>query len=231
MCYFWKTHTLFVFLFCLIFLCACVIVVLWCKITAHCEYFRVGGDLSQWAAACPTKHFPWSGVFWASQVAQWQKKSSCQCRRCKRRGFDPWVRKIPWSRKWQPTLVFLAWKFHMQRSLVGCSLWGHRAARDWATEHIHKEAQGVFCRWEHYSVGEPQICPETELPSGSSWTSGKHIEVGECRPGNVQNLVWKHTDLCRGWQALGWRAWFPLYFLWLFSSLFIKFSLCLRPYC
>ena len=31
--------------------------------------------------------------------------------------FDPWVRKIPWSRKWQPTSVFLPGKFHGQRSL------------------------------------------------------------------------------------------------------------------
>jgi len=30
----------------------------------------------------------------------------------KRHGFDPWVAKIPWSRKWQPTPVFLAGKFH-----------------------------------------------------------------------------------------------------------------------
>ena len=35
------------------------------------------------------------------------KESACQCRRCKRRGFDFWVEKIPWSRKWQPTPVFL----------------------------------------------------------------------------------------------------------------------------
>jgi len=41
-------------------------------------------------------------------------------------GFDPWVRKIPWSRKWQPAPVFLPGKFHEQRSLVGCSPWGHR---------------------------------------------------------------------------------------------------------
>ena len=27
--------------------------------------------------------------------------------RPKRRGFDPWVGKIPWRRKWQPTLEFL----------------------------------------------------------------------------------------------------------------------------
>ena len=30
------------------------------------------------------------------------KESACQCRRWKRHGFDPWVRKIPWRRKWQP---------------------------------------------------------------------------------------------------------------------------------
>ena len=36
------------------------------------------------------------------------KESACQCRRCKRLVFDPWVRKIPWRRKWQPTSVFLS---------------------------------------------------------------------------------------------------------------------------
>ena len=35
------------------------------------------------------------------------KESTCQCRRCKRCGFDPWVGKIPWMRAWQPTPVFL----------------------------------------------------------------------------------------------------------------------------
>ena len=33
---------------------------------------------------------------------------------------------IPWSRKWQATLVFLLGKFHGQRSLVGYSPWGHK---------------------------------------------------------------------------------------------------------
>ena len=32
------------------------------------------------------------------------KESTCQCRRF---GFDPWIRTIPWRRKWQPTPVFL----------------------------------------------------------------------------------------------------------------------------
>ena len=57
----------------------------------------------------------------------WQrsgKESACQCRRHKRHGFDPWVGKILWRRKWQPALVFLPRKFHGQRSLLGYSAWG-----------------------------------------------------------------------------------------------------------
>ena len=44
-------------------------------------------------------------------------------RRC---GFDPWVGKIPCSRKWQPTPVFLPGKFYWQTSMVGSSPWGCR---------------------------------------------------------------------------------------------------------
>ena len=63
------------------------------------------------------------------------KESACQCRRCSRRGFDPWVWKIPWRRKWQPTLVFLPRKSHGWRSLVGCSPWGCKRVRhDLATQ-------------------------------------------------------------------------------------------------
>ena len=41
----------------------------------------------------------------------------------KRHGFDPWVEKIPWRRKRQPTSVFLPRKSHGQRNLAGCSPW------------------------------------------------------------------------------------------------------------
>ena len=49
------------------------------------------------------------------------KESTCQCRRL---SFHPWVGKILWSRKWQPTPVFLPGKSHGQRNLVDCSPWG-----------------------------------------------------------------------------------------------------------
>ena len=35
------------------------------------------------------------------------KEPTCQCKRYKRFGFNPWVRKMPWRRAWQPALVFL----------------------------------------------------------------------------------------------------------------------------
>ena len=41
--------------------------------------------------------------------------------KCRRGRFDPWVRKILWRRKWQPTPVFFPGKSHGQRSLVGHS--------------------------------------------------------------------------------------------------------------
>ena len=39
---------------------------------------------------------------------------------------DPWVRKIPWRREWQPTQVVLPGEFHGQRSLEGYSPWGRK---------------------------------------------------------------------------------------------------------
>ena len=60
------------------------------------------------------------------ELPRWlsSKESTCQCRR---REFDPWVRKIPYGREWQPTPVFLPGKFHGQRSLVGYSPRGHKS--------------------------------------------------------------------------------------------------------
>ena len=54
------------------------------------------------------------------------EESTCQCRRCRRQGFDPWVGKIPWRRKWLSTPVFLPRESHGQRSMVGYSPWGRK---------------------------------------------------------------------------------------------------------
>ena len=40
------------------------------------------------------------------------------CLQCRRPGFNPWVRNIPWREELQPTPVFLPGEFHVQRSLA-----------------------------------------------------------------------------------------------------------------
>ena len=49
--------------------------------------------------------------------------------------FDPWVKKIPWRRKWQPSPVLLPGKSHGQRSLVGYSPWDCKESD--TTERLH----------------------------------------------------------------------------------------------
>ena len=56
--------------------------------------------------------------------------------------FDPSLGgKIPWRRKWQPTLVFLPGEFHGQRSLVGYNPWSHQVGHELSTEQQLGKAQ------------------------------------------------------------------------------------------
>ena len=85
-----------------------------------------------------------------SEVAQWQRI----CLPTRRHRFDPWVRKIPWSRKWHPTPVFLLGKFYEQRSLVGF-MRPPRVRHNWAGEYIHttQVGHGRTCLFIHHQLG------------------------------------------------------------------------------
>ena len=63
------------------------------------------------------------------------KESTCQCRGCRRHGFDPWVGKIPWNRKWQPPLVFLPEKFLGKRPWLATVCGVQRVLPNWAWAH------------------------------------------------------------------------------------------------
>ena len=55
-----------------------------------------------------------------------QRLTFTYCSLCAGLRFSPWVRKICWRKKWQPTPLFLPEKSHGQRSLVGYSPGGHK---------------------------------------------------------------------------------------------------------
>ena len=88
------------------------------------------------------------------------KESTCQCKRHKRPGFNLWVRKIPWRREWQPTLVFLLGESCGQRSLVGYTV--HEVSKgeiwlsDWAHTHTLTELRPTtfcFCWLPTFKLG------------------------------------------------------------------------------
>ena len=85
---------------------------------------------------------------WATNIFRFPswcsgKESTHQRRRCRSLGFNLWVGKIPWRRKWQATPVFLPGKFHGLRSL-GATV--HTAAKSWTTlrDWAHKLTSQTF---------------------------------------------------------------------------------------
>ena len=68
------------------------------------------------------------------------KEPTCQYRR---KRFDPWVRKMPWKRIRQPTLVFSLGKCHGQRSLVA-TVYG-----------VGQEEKKSWTRYSNYIADHP----------------------------------------------------------------------------
>ena len=90
--------------------CSWILLLIWTELPTH---FRPG--LSSLLA-----------VGWGWSQVRWRCEKNPSARRHKRRGFNPWVGKITWRRKWQPTPVFLPGESHGQRSLAGYSPRGHK---------------------------------------------------------------------------------------------------------
>ena len=88
------------------------------------------------------------------------KESACQYRRP---GFNPWIRKIPWRRKWQPTPALLPGKSYGQRNLAGYRLEGLKRVR-------------------HNLVTKPQQQFLLKLPTGCSLTEIQGLLSAQLRP-------------------------------------------------
>ena len=125
----------------------------------------------------------WHARFgWALGLPKWfrGKGSAHQCRRHR---FNPWVRKIPWWRKWQPISGFLTGKFHGQRSLAGYSSLGCKESDDnnWS---IHPSTHPI-----HLSIW----VPNRKLHKGDKRQLTKEIKM----PKSLENLnVSRTQEMC-----------------------------------
>ena len=127
-------------------------------------YFHVQMSIQ---SLCSLKKLKYLSLLLSCNTSLWGfsggsgKETACQCTKRKRHGFTLRVRKIPWSRKQQPTPIFLPGKFHGERSLVGYSPWGHKESD--MTERLSiphflilgwpKSSFGFFCKilWKNLS--------------------------------------------------------------------------------
>ena len=118
---FWKNHLEF-----------SIMIIRWLRVYIFIQGFRIGQFYSFIKGKNQEKE--WRLPRWLSG-----KESVCQCRRPR---FNPWVRKIPWRRKWQPISVFLPGKSHGQRGLVGYSPWGCNSCT-WLSNSAHTQESEI----------------------------------------------------------------------------------------
>ena len=111
------------------------------------------------------------------------KECDCQYRRHRRRGFDPWVGKIPWRKIWQPTSVFLSGKSHEQRTLAGYSPWGHKESDTTVCKHTHTHTH--TCAW--YCTVLPALSQLTPYAQ----TYSCYFISRTLSPSSIQSPGWK----------------------------------------
>ena len=104
------------------------------SVTTQSGPFHLNKDL--------TSHCLYSHWFSRDGLPWWLRQLSI-CLQCRRPGFDPWVGKIPWGRKWKSTPVLLPGKSHGQRSLVGYIPWDCKESD--TTEQFHFSS--LLQRW------------------------------------------------------------------------------------
>ena len=116
------------------------------------------------------------------------------CLQRRRPRFSPWVRKIPWRRKWQPTPVFLPGKSHEQRNLVDYSPWDYKQSE--VTEPFTFSLSWVSRTLN--TVSEPEYL---QLISASK---GGLMNTGQVREQSLDSwLLFLWTELKKGFSHDG----------------------------
>ena len=131
---------------------------------------------------------------------------------------NPWIRKIPWRRKWQPSPVFLPGKSHGWRRLVGYSPCGRKESD--TTERLH-----FPFLWGPAEEPAPPHLPGSPLsplptstlplPSTLPTTTPPSIPRPCKRPRESALGLWFVTGpTCPQWVEMGYRDWAVWWPVW-----------------
>ena len=144
-------------------------------------------------------------VSWPSGASRWfsSKESTCQCRRY---GFDPWVEKIPWRRKWQPTPVYLPGESPWAEEPGWLqSMGSQRVGHDWVTKQKQQRYRGFL------GVSVVKNLPANAGDMGLIPWSGRYPEEGNgntlrypCLGNSMDRRVWQTTvhSVAKSWTRL-----------------------------
>ena len=104
------------------------------------------------------------------------------CLQCGRPVFDPWVRKIPWRRKWQSTPVLLPGKSLGPKSLVGYSPWEHKESDTTEKLHFTSPASNVMLKILQARLQQYVNCELPDVQVG--------FRKGRRARGQIANINW-----------------------------------------
>jgi len=124
------------------------------------------------------------------------KANTCQCRR---HGFNPWVGKSPWRRKWQPT-PYPCLKKPMDRGAWWATVWeSQRDTTELLSMYAHCLQSRIRVHRLHFGqLGDASALPCTTPPLRSDWTMSQfqsglaflavvlHLGTGETAEGKMQ---------------------------------------------
>ena len=104
-----------------------------------------------------------------------------------RPGFDPWVRKIPWKRKWQPTPLLLPGKFHGQKEATVPGV-----IRSWTRlsdlTSLHFQSQ---CRYQDQEVQNEVTGAPHALLRGNKMSRAENREKEIIRKNYLESMATK----------------------------------------
>ena len=128
------------------------------------------------------------------------KESTCRSRTRRRCGFESWVGKIPWRKKWQPIPVFLPGESHGQRSLAGCSPWCQSWTRlsTQACAHTHENMT------EHTSMCAHMKCVHMKCVVVQDFPAGPGVNN---LPSNAGMGVWSLVSELKSHMLWGKYVW------------------------
>ena len=163
----------------------------------------------------------WTHVSYASCIGRQVLKN--QCRRHKRYGFSPWVEKIPWRQKWQPTPVFLPGESHgkgpmwaMVHGVAKSQTWlkWHSVSACTCTHtHTHMHAQPTHRIQQGHKVSRDKIqlfCPQVHYLRLDISLAGKNC-ISRAHQDFLQLPYTWSEEIIPGFSRIGsyCRMWIP----------------------